>query len=255
MEAIPAERFRLGDTPPKPDWFDEALAKAVPRYGGKPMFRVVDGMRETAWMQGDPTFLKYTNKEIQCVPVRHVEYVRTHVRTRKKVSFVSREAAEAYTGKGYGEAVEKVYFERRWIGRPCWVVEVYLEPKAMPSKEEWELSRYEYIDVNGVIQKVDLLGEYPPFGKYVWMMDVLDEDGVPTEPNQKTIDECQRRYWEVLKDNRSIIQRTKDDYERVEKLDKKVARDLTEAFFGHYGISAKRAFGTEISKPIKSVKQ
>ncbi len=253
MRAIPAEAIRH-ELPVKPDWFDGELANCVPNYNSMAMFRCVDGTKEMMSLDGKQ-IPKHRNPNLEAVPIKYTYWTRFHQKSQKHIKYASERLALEDTQKGLGKPAEQIKFETRYIGRPCHIIEVYQEPNSLPPYDQWEEQRYEWLtDEKGVTRKVDLLGEYPANGRYIYCFPLLNENGEAMEPNRSHIEEAKSRYNMAVNDKRSPNERIQDDFARIQKLDNKVKLRYLEQLEELSPLTLKKIEGAEVSKPITKVK-
>lgn len=233
----------LVDLPPVPDWFRRELSQ-VGQKDGKPIFRLVDGQRELKWRNGklDVKHLLQHEEVPAYVPVIRQVFRRLDSATAKYKFYTSWQAAKNDGLATLGEEVDYTNtITTRAVGRSCWIIEVLITPEEV-GYENWEISRYAEMQVHGVYQKVDVLGPFPRDGYYVYCMSVLDDEGDAMPPNQRTLDECKRRWQLMNGDQESLEQAIKDHYEKVEKFEKKEAARLSDSLIQFHGDLGMRKF-------------
>jgi hypothetical protein len=191
---------RLGEgtpkmLPPVPYWFEKEL-KEIATLNGRPMFRLVDGQRETIFRNGRNNTLKY-------------------------------------------------YPNRR----NCWVVEVYTSPYEI-SEEAWNAERFQILPVMGVPTEVDVHGEFPRAGRYIYCLSITNEAGEAISPNRDTISELRRRVYLQAQETKTAEQYTAESYAKGAEAEERELEQANDNFYQWAGISAKREKGGVISKPI-----
>lgn len=132
----------------------------------------------------------------------------------------------------------------------CWVIEYYQLPREI-NEVAWNNLRYRWLKVNGQDTWTDMLGEYPRNGRYVFMMDVVDEHGLPISPNSQIIADLTKRF----KVFESAPNETPEEGARkiiayTDEMEKEKVKKMTDQFFQMHGIAAQKAYNTVISKPL-----
>lgn len=253
MLAVKPETL-LVDLPPVPDWFRQELSR-VGTKEGKPMFRIVDGQRELKWRNGkmDIKHLLQHDSVPAYVPVVRQLFRRKDTATGDYVLYTSRQQAEADTKATLEKEVDFTNMVQvRAVGRSCWIIEAYISPDEV-GHAAWDQCRYADLQTNGVVRRVDVLGPFPREGMYVYCFSVLDEDGKAIAPNQRTLEECKRR-WQVINSPQQSVEQAVRDYEdRQAKFEANEVKRIADNIYQYHGISAKRWHYGEISKPIKQV--
>lgn len=253
------EQALLRPLPPVPERFEARLSQ-IALIDGKPLFRLVDGQRETIWRNGEieVKHLFYPKDEngeyTSCyVPVLKRVYRRKNIKTGEYAIFSSHEAAKKAKDKNLAinlEVGEKI--EVRGIGMPCWVIEVYIPTKDV-DYDSWQANRSDYLESMGVLQKVDMLGDYPREGMYKWCFNVIDDDGNAVSPSDRTLDECKRRFKIASGDTRTAEQAIQCDLNAEARFEEK-QRDLMNDNFKQWaGITATRARAGVVSRPIQEI--
>lgn len=252
------EESLMVELPPVPEWFRKELAQIATR-DGRPMFKIVDGQRELTYRNGKTDVKHLLQSDgVPCyVPVVTQVFRRWNWQTRQFHKYRSRAAAAADATPGL-QSLDRMQFTNhitvRGVGRPCWIIEVYVSPSEI-GFDDWQKMRYDYLPVKGVMQKVDLLGEYPREGKYIYCLSVLNEQGEAISPHQGYIDELKKRWLVVLDDSRSLEQSIVDHQDSLAEFEFKQHRRLTENFYQFHGIAARRLHNAEISRPIRMPQQ
>lgn len=244
----------LVNLPAKPDWFDKELA-AVAQKGGKPMFKIVDGQRETRWRNGktDIKHLLQHDEVPAYVPVVRQVFRRMDTATWKPKYYSSKEAAENDPQVSLEPEISWTnVVSTRAVGRACWVVEVLITAEEL-GYENWEAMRYAEMEVMGVYRKVDVLGPFPKDGMYVYCFSVVDEDGYAIEPNRQTIEECKKRWKAICEPSKSLEQELADYDYREKKFEEREVARIADSFYQFHGIAARRAHDGVVSRPITSV--
>lgn len=221
--------------PSVPDWFRRELSQVATR-NGKPVFKLVDGQRELKWRNGkmDVKHLLLHNEVPAYVPVIRQVFRRLKDNGDWKL-YPSWQSAKDDVAEGINEDIEftnKV--STRAVGRACWIVEVYIDPDEF-GYQNWEENRYADLQVHGVYQKVDVMGPFPQDGFYVYCFSVIDEDGNAIPPNQGTIDECKKRWRQMLSDEASLEQSIKDHEAKVARFEQKEAERISDSIFQFHG--------------------
>jgi hypothetical protein len=242
--------------PEKPSWFDKELAKVATR-DGRPVFKIVDGQRELKWRNGkrDIKHLLQHDEVPAYLPVVRQVFRRMDTKTWKPKYYSTKEAAQADPQTSLERDISWTnVVSTRAVGRACWIVEVYVSPEEL-GYENWQAGRYADLQVKGVYQKVDLLGPFPRDGYYVYCFSVLDEDGNAISPNQKTIEECQKRWKQMLGESNTSLEEEILGYDkREEEFEKKEVARISDNVYQFHGIAARTMFhGAAASKPITKV--
>lgn len=244
----------LVQLPAKPEWFDQELAR-VATMQGKPVFKVVDGQRELHWRRGkwDVKHLLQDEKFPPYIPVVSQVFRRLDTLSGTYKLYASRQSAEADDLPTLEKEVDWANtVSTRAVGRAAWIVEVYISPEEL-GYDNWMAGRYADLPVHGVIQKVDLLGEFPRDGMYVYCFSVVDDEGNAIAPNRKTIEECKRR-WQIMQgDNSTLEQELKRIAERDERAKAKQIARISDNFYQFHGISARRLHHGVVSRPITKI--
>lgn len=242
--------------PRMPEWFPKALEN-IATHHNKPFFRVVNGLTETRFLNGNPHHLKHLLHSAPYVDVIHEQFRRSlknggykHYPTWEKAKNDADSSVIPLTEKKAERQMKKY---RQPNGRPCWVIEVYQSPDELDAKQ-WEALRYSFMPKNGVIQKIDMFGEYPSEGRYVYLMSVLDNEGNAISPHQGIIDLLTAGYKARISDTRTYEQILKEDEYNSEMFEEKQKQRLTQHFYDIHGISTKRIKGGVISRPILTEK-
>lgn len=244
----------LVDLPPIPSWFERELSQVATR-NGKPVFKIVDGQRE----------LKFRNEKMDVkhllqhqnipafVPVVTQTFRRKNEATGEYKFYSSLAAARADTEESLSKDIDVANkVSTRAVGKACWIIEVYVAPEEL-GYDNWQASRYANLEKHGVARKVDVLGEFPREGMYVYCFSVLDSDGRAISPNQKTLDECKRR-WRIVSNDTSTLEQNIKDYEEAEaKFAEKEVKRIADNVYQFAGISARRWHHGEVSKSISKV--
>jgi hypothetical protein len=256
QSAVPPEALRF-DIPSKPDWFDRELANCVELYKGLPMFQCVNGMKERAWMDSDTSFLKYRNTDLEVVPVVMTYFTRFDAKLKKHRRYSTRELAAQDQDPNLGTLIiEATAIDVRWVGRPCWIIEVFVDSSYLGTQAEWEAHRYDMMeDRHRTIRKIDLLGEYPKEGQYKYAFSLVDDSGQAVTPARSHIEEAKKLYYLAKNDTRTLQQRILDDQARIEKLDQQTKDRIVERFGQYSSLTMKKIRGAAIGKPIMRVKE
>lgn len=165
--------------PSIPPSFIEKLTRigGLNRFG-EPNLRVVWGCDATKHACGNPHATKYVA-------------ART-IKTRTLHALKDTETGEITPIASRDEAIKcddpkKIYVSKsikdvEFLGPHCWVVEQWVPPEKIDSKESWERHRYEYFDEQGDewrnreftdnvrLWREDVLGPYPERGRYTEVM-------------------------------------------------------------------------------------
>lgn len=233
----------LVDLPPVPEWFRRELSQVATR-GGKPVFKLVDGQRELKWRNGkmDVKHLLQHEQVPAYVPVIRQVFRRLDTSTGKYKMYSSWLAAKEDDIATLDAEIEySNLISTRAVGRACWIIEVYVDPDEF-GYTNWEDHRYADLQVNGVFQKVDVLGPFPRDGYYVYCFSVIDEEGNAIPPNQRTLDECKKRWRFMQQDTSSLEQAVKDHEERVAKFEQKEVARIADSIFQFHGELGMRKF-------------
>ena len=168
ITAIPEDFLRV-DLPRVPDWFHEELAKVAVR-DGRPVFRLVDGIRELKWRNGkmDVKHLLQADGMACYVPVSKTRFRRRSLRKdgQPKIYRTYEQAVKDRDPYLATDIETATKFHVAAVGRPCWVVEVYISPDEI-DYASWLRLRYQHLEKNGVTQQIDVLGPYPRDGWFV----------------------------------------------------------------------------------------
>jgi hypothetical protein len=245
----------LQQLPAKPDWFDRELA-AVATRDGRPVFRVVDGQRELKFRNGkmDIKHLLQDDGVPMYVPVIRQVFRRQETDTQEYRYYNSIDAAREDTGEHLEDEIDfSNLVSVRAVGQPAWIVEVYISPDELGGPLEWESMRYAMLQVKGVDQKVDMLGEFPREGYYMYCFPVVDPLGRPISPGTRTIEECKKRWKLATEDSKSLQEAITDFEKRTAAFEKKSVENIVDNFYQFHGVSMVRAHGGHISKPITKV--
>lgn len=221
--------------PPVPYWFQRELSQVAKR-NDKPVFKLVDGQRELKWRNGkmDVKHLLQHEQVPAYVPVIRQAFRRTDA-SGKHTMYSSWQAAKDDTSPDLSEHIEfSNLVSTRAVGQACWVVEVYVDPDEL-GYENWLEHRYADLQVNGVHQKVDILGPFPRDGYYVYSFPVLDDEGNAIAPNQGTIDECKRRWKAMQGSPESLEQAIKEHDEKIALFEKKEVERISDNIFQFHG--------------------
>lgn len=174
--------------PPKPRWFDEELARLLPRtIVGEPFLQMVWGMDATTFRNGNPKDTKYiaAHEKITTRKFRRLDTVAgafEYFDTRK-------EAADAVNIR-LGDIQYKNSKEIRHWGPPRWILEGWLAPERFGTPKLWQRNRYADVkDLWGNTIKLDCNGPFPSRGQYrsIWRVEATDggfrdlDRGVMTE--------------------------------------------------------------------------
>lgn len=247
---VSEEIFRR-ELPPLPEGFNEELA-GIMTYRGKPLFRCVSGLKEVAFLNGrmQP---KYRHPNTPYARVARTTYRRRYTSLGTWKHYHTVEAATSDLDprlEPLSQMEAKTKHEVRAIPRPCWVIEFY-QPAEEIDPDDWEKHRYIEVDSFGVPTTLDAKGPYPSEGRYLFLMDVIDENGHPRPPGQDTLQTIRKGLQLKLKEShKSTEQRVKEDEDAFDAWEEEQVKRLTENFFDLHGIVAKRIRGAEISKPI-----
>jgi hypothetical protein len=233
----------LVDLPPVPDWFERELSQVAKR-NDRPVFKLVDGQRELKWRNGkmDVKHLLQHENVPAYVPVIRQAFRRLDSATGKHKMYSSWQAAKDDSTETLGEIEYSNLISTRAVGRACWIIEVYIDPDEFGGYMSWEEQRYAEMQVHGVFQKVDVLGPFPRDGYYVYCFSVVDEDGNAIPPNQRTIDECKKR-WKLMQGSpESLEQAIKDHDERIAKFEQKEVARLADNIYQFHGSLGMKKF-------------
>lgn len=242
----------LTTLPSIPDGFINRLS-ALETYGGKPMFRLVDGLRELKWRNGkwDVKHLMQNNGKPCYVKVSKTRFRRKFHGSDKFLIFRSQTEAKAAKVAGLSTVIEHATKEYTVpVGRPCWVVEVYISPDNI-CFDTWQANRFDYLEKNGISQKIDILGEYPRDGYYAACFDVVDDEGNAVSPSERTLDECRRRFQLASGDTRTVEDAIQGSHAAIKQFEQKTLERMNEQVFDYYGPTVmSRARGGVTGKPI-----
>jgi hypothetical protein len=243
----------LVELPPVPDWFERELSQ-VGQRNGHPMFRIVDGQRETKFRNGkwDVKHLLQHDNVPAYVPVVRQVFRRKNKTTGEYQHFSTFQQAQEDQNAELGELEYTNLISVRGVGRACWVVEVYIDPDEL-GYEAWEASRYADLQTNGVVRRVDMFGPFPREGMYMYCFSVVDEEGDAISPNRRTIEECQRRWHQVTTESATLEQTLLDVQDREEKFQRKQISRISDNFYQYHGVAARRLHHGVTGKPITKV--
>lgn len=257
MQGLPLdESYLLQQLPDVPPWFRDELSRVATR-NGHPVFRLVDGLRERKWRNGkwDIKHLLQIDADPPFPPYQHIyrmRFRRKHVETGEERRYLTWAEADAEADPGYQTEIESavVNLGVMAIGRPCWIVEVYVAPEEV-DEATWESQRYDMLEKHGIVQKIDLLGPFPRDGYYMACFDVV-RDGIAISPNQGTIDECKRRWRIATTDTETVEQAIQGAEAEINLFEKTQLQRLNDGFFQHHGIVAHLARSNGVmGKPIR----
>lgn len=244
----------LVELPHVPDWFMRELAQVATR-NGRPVFRLVDGQRETKWRNGK-TDVKHLLQHEQVpayVPVIRQVFRRKNPETGKYSYYPTHKLAVADNADGLSKEIDYTnMISVRGVGRACWIIEVYIDPSEVDALA-WEKQRFADLQVHGVLRKVDVLGPYPREGTYVYGFSVIDEEGNAISPNQRTLDECKKRWRTIIADTSTVQDNINAVESGMAEFEKKQVTRIADNFYQYQGISAKRLHHGAISKPITKI--
>ena len=238
------------ELPPVPDWFSAELAR-IAVIDGKPMFRCVDGTKETQFRNGKQDIKHlFGGDTFSCyLPVVHVKFRRWDMKYSKYRIYNSREEAEADRSNGIKKEIEMASnVEVRAIGWPCYIIEAYVRASEICEKT-WNDQRYDDLEKNGIMQRIDILGPFPREGRYVFGFPVLSEGGYAIAPNQNILDECKKR-WRHAQEPEKLAESIKTWHERGELAEKRMTERLVDSVYQFHGIAAKNFHFGAVSKPI-----
>lgn len=233
-----------------PEWFIKELRNLGLNPFGEPRFRIVDGQKEMHFIAGREQ-TKYQIKE----PERYtyMTFERIDSRTGKMKEYPTRRAAESdlnpYMLQGIG--MNQV-IEIHEIGYPCYILESWTSPEEL-NRSAWDKERFsnEFNELTGKFERIDLLGPFPSCGRYDMVFEIVDEDGRAIAPNQRTLDEIQRRMKVVENDNRTLDQRLRDDASARAEQAQKIQDQWADDFIQEAGIHNRMMKeGNAISRPI-----
>lgn len=238
----------LVELPPVPDWFLRELSQVGTRTNSAgnriPAFKIVDGQRELKWRNGkmDVKHLLQHNDVPAYVPVIRQLFRRTNAATGEHKMYSSWSAAKEDSTEGFGDEIEySNLVSTRAVGRACWVVEVYVDPDEF-GYENWEANRYADLQVKGVYQKVDVLGPFPRDGYYTYCFSVIDEEGKAISPNERTLEDCRRR-WSMLQGSQaSLEEEIKEHDERVARFEQREVERIADSVYQFHGQLGMRKF-------------
>ncbi len=246
------EAPRLVELPPKPEWFDDALAD-IERLNGVPLFKCVDGQRELMWRNGEMQIKHFLQTDDQAcfARIERQYYLRKNAKTGEYHEYLTAAQAAADKTLHLFLLIEpRISVEVRMVGKPCWIIETYIPPEDIPRKV-WDELRWQKYTKDGKEQFFDVFGEYPSEGKYIHCLDIVGDDGEAIEPNRRVIDSLKQRLWEYQKDTRALEQRIKDDMERERLFNEKQAAQMVDNFYQARGIAAYSQFhNVAVSKPV-----
>lgn len=221
------------------------------------MFRIVDGSREMCFRNGkqDIKHLYSTGEFSMYVPVLKQIFRRWDKKYSKYRYYKSAEEAKADTDKHVeADVFGTVLSEVRAIGWPCYVIEVYIPAESYGTYDEWQSQRYEYLEKNGILQKVDVLGPYPADGKYVFCIPVLDKDGRACEPRQEHLDEVRKRL-KFAQQPEQLEVSIKNWHEREARLHEESAARMADNLYQYHGLAMRRVHHGVVGKPILKEKK
>lgn len=245
---IPEEAL-LQPLPPVPEGFEKRLEQ-IATYGEKPMFRLSDGIREQQWRNGKMDTKHLFIAAGSYVKVSKTRYRRKFFGSSEFLIFPSYVAAKQANVPELSRAIETATIEKVvGIGRPCWIVEVYVKPEEI-CRTTWLQQRFQMLEKNGIAQRIDQLGPYPKEGRYIACFDVIDDEGNAVSPSERTLDECKRRLRIVEQDTETAEMAIQASAMAVQKFEEKQVKMMTENWVQWAGITAKRAYGGVIGKPI-----
>lgn len=250
MIALPEEALRP-PLPAMPEWFPRALEN-ISRHGEKPLFRVVNGLTELHFRRGKWTLKHLLQHDgIPCYfPVVKTRYRRKNVKTGAYEMYTTFEAAKKAKDHDLSIDIETATIATKLpVGRACWVVEVYVKPEEIDALA-WEANRFGMAEKNRIAQKIDFLGPFPTEGYYIACFDVVDADGTPVSPSDKTLEECKRRLRSAENDSRSLEACIQGAIKDSAEFEKKELERLNDNFYQWAGITANRGKGGVIAKPI-----
>lgn len=240
--------------PSKPDWFDRELAQVATK-NGQPVFKIVDGQRELKWRNGkmDVKHLLQHDEVPAYIPVIRQVFRRMDTATWKPKYYSSYDAALDDPQESLEPEISWTnIISTRAVGRACWVVEVLITAEET-GYENWESMRYADLEVNGVIQKVDVLGPFPRDGWYTYCFSVLDEEGNAIAPHRGIIEECKMRWKQICEPEKSFEQEMLDYDYREKKFEEKETARIADSFYQFHGVAARRIHEGVVSRPIRQV--
>jgi hypothetical protein len=253
VTAIEPSALRM-PLPPIPNGFERELAN-VGNMKGKPMFKIVDGQTELKWRNGkmDVKHL-LQNEDFPCyVPVVNEAFRRHILGTDNHKRYGTADAAVADDATGLGPVEVARVVSTKAIGRACWIIEVYVAPEEI-GEAAWNAERYQDLAKSGIPTRTDVLGEFPRDGMYVYCFSVLGEDGEAIAPNDNTLQECKKRWQAINSETATAADDASLMEDKMEAFEKRQTARIADSFYQYHGITARRPFGAEISKPITQVK-
>lgn len=237
----------LTELPPKPDWFDEELKKIGLR-DGQPLFRIVDGQRETHFRAGRQRIkhLLMDGNRPCFIPVVKQVFYRENKETKERITYSSLKEAEEDSDENLLETIFVTNLVQiKEVGKPCWVIETYISPDEIGEKD-WNENRFKFLYKSGIYQKVDLLGEFPKEGMYVYCFPVLDKYGNARSPSQIDIDECKKRLKLVESDKKTLSHVLQEMANREQEFERKQIERITDNVFQYFGLSMRKFYGAAI---------
>jgi hypothetical protein len=248
---IPESLYRL-PLPPIPESFLKELPKVAVR-NGVPMFRIVNGQTETKFRNGKMDIKHLLQSGgIPCyVTVSKTRFRRKNYVTGEYKIYTSFDLAKRDKTKHLSFEIESATKEVRvGVGRPCWVIEVYVAPEEI-CHDTWFAQRYQMLEKNKIRQTIDVLGPYPKHGMYMACFDVIDDEGNAVAPSDRTIEECKRRWRVATGDTLTVENAIQASNEAMDAFEAKSLETMNENFYQWGGISATtRAKDGVMSKPI-----
>lgn len=141
------------------------------------------------------------------------------------------------------------------VGRECWVIEVFQSPSEL-DRADWESHRHQYLERSGVTRLVDWRGPFPEKGRYIWFMNLWDENRRPFAPTLKLALEIRKSFIDYKSSyKKSIREELTDYYAGVEQENEDRARRYAENFAQAHGLAALSTFyNVEVGRPITTVK-
>lgn len=222
----------------------------IATYGDKPLFRLVDGLREQKWRNGKMDVKHLFTAAGSYKKVFSTRYRRKFWASNKFLIFRSYDEAQTANVKGLTKTIEVATKEFViGIGRPCWIVEVYVKPEEI-CYDTWVRQRYQMLEKNGVVQKIDQLGPYPVDGLYIACFDVIDSEGNAVSPSERTLDECRRRLRLATEDTETVEMAIQGAHNDVQRFEAKQLERMNDEFQQHAGITATRARAGVVGRPI-----
>jgi hypothetical protein len=251
----PARAMRA-ELPAKPDWFDSEL-EAIRVVEGLPLFKCVDGQRETVFRNGkmDIKHLFQTDKVACYVRIVTQKYYRKNLKTGRRVYFDSLALAGAVNPDLAVKITPDITTEVRAIGRPCWIIESLIPPSKEVPPHIWEKDRHQIMESRGTEKRVDVLGPRPANGRYIHCMDLLSPEGEPIAPNHMVIEELKRRVWEFDHDRKTFDQRVRDEHQASAEFERKQNDRILEAVYSDLPFGGIGLHHGAVSKPILTVKE